>query len=114
MSLRILAAVVFAAAVTGCASMSEPIAPSDPDVSRETGPDGSEYTVVDRTGDASDCPAEAYQVLLGQRAGEIARDNLPVPHRMYGRGDMVTMDYRADRLNIVVGEGGTVVEVKCG
>jgi len=111
MMIRLAAAILFAAAATGCATMTEP---SDPDVSRETAPDGTEYNVVDRTGDASDCPAEAYQVLVGQRAGEIDRDSLPVPHRMYGPGDAVTMDYRPNRLNIVVGEDDTVIEVKCG
>lgn len=111
MMIRLAAAILFAAAVTGCAAMPEP---SDADITRETAADGTEYNVVDRTGDASDCPAEAYQVLVGQQAGEIDRDSLPVPHRMYGPGDAVTMDYRADRLNIVVGEGGSVVEVKCG
>lgn len=109
--IRLLATCLFAALVTGCATITEP---TDPDVSRETGPDGGEYNVVDRTGDSSDCPAEAYQVLVGQRAGEVDRDSLPVPNRMYGPGDAVTMDYRPNRLNIVVGEDDTVVEVKCG
>ena len=113
MSIRLLAgAVLFAAAATGCAAMPGP--QTDLDATRETAPDGTEYNVVDRTGDASDCPAEAYQVLVGQQAGEIDRDSLPVPNRMYGPGDAVTMDYRPDRLNIVVRDEGTVVEVKCG
>ena len=111
MMIRLAAAVLFAAAAAGCAAMPEP---ADRDVTRETAPDGTEYTVVDRTGDPADCPAEAYQVLVGQQAGEIDRDTLPVPNRMYGPGDAVTMDYRADRLNIVIGEDGAVVEVKCG
>ena len=112
MSIRLLAATLFAAAVTGCAAMPGP--QTDPDVTRETAPDGTEYNVVDRTGDPADCPAEAYQVLVGQQAGEIDRDSLPVPNRMYGPGDAVTMDYRSNRLNIVLGEDDRVVEVKCG
>ncbi|MFP4519383.1 MAG: I78 family peptidase inhibitor [Oceanicaulis sp.] len=60
------------------------------------------------------CPASAYQVLVGQPIGEIHTQSLPEPHRIYGRGDMVTMDHRPDRLNIVTGEDGAVVEVKCG
>lgn len=111
MMIRLAAVMLFAAAATGCAAM--PPA-NESEITRETGPDGSEYTVVDRTGDASDCPAEAYQVLVGQQASEIDEASLPVPHRIYGPGDAVTMDYRPNRLNIVVGEDGTVVEVKCG
>ncbi len=111
MMIRLAAAILFAAAATGCATMTEP---GDPDISRETGPDGDEYTVIDRTGDAADCPAEAYQVLLGQQVGEIDRDSLPVPHRVYGPDDAITMDVRLDRLNIVFDTNDTVVEVKCG
>jgi hypothetical protein len=60
------------------------------------------------------CAAEAYQVLVGQPVGGVHTDSLPRPHRVYGPGDVVTMDYRADRLNIVVGDGGEIIEVKCG
>jgi hypothetical protein len=112
MIIRLLAASVFAAAAAGCATMAEPADTSN--TTRETAPDGTEYTVVDRTGDGSRCPADAYQVLLGQQASEIDRASLPAPHRVYGVGDAVTMDYRVDRLNIVVGADGRVAEVKCG
>lgn len=60
------------------------------------------------------CAAEAYQVLVGQPVGGVHTDSLPRPHRVYGLGDPVTMDYRPDRLNIVVGEDGVITEVKCG
>ena len=60
------------------------------------------------------CAAEAYQVLVGQPVGGVHTDSLPRPHRVYGQGDPVTMDYRPDRLNIVVGEDGSIIEVKCG
>lgn len=70
---------------------------------------------VDEDGpDARDCPAEQYQVLVGQPREEIHVSSLPRPHRIYGEGDMVTMDYRPDRMNIVVGTSGRVIEVKCG
>jgi hypothetical protein len=111
MTMRLAAATLFAVLATACTTIDEPV---DPNVSVETAPDGTEYRVIDRTGDAANCPAEAYQILVGQRASEIDRESLPVPHRMYGPGDAVTMDYRADRLNIVVGDEGAVTEVKCG
>ena len=60
------------------------------------------------------CAAEAYQVLVGQPVGGVHTDSLPRPHRVYGPGDMITEDYRPDRLNIVVGENGVIAEVKCG
>ncbi len=34
--------------------------------------------------------------------------------RVFGPGDAVTMDYRADRLNMELGEGGNVVRIFCG
>jgi hypothetical protein len=60
------------------------------------------------------CAAEAYQVLIGQQIGEVHTDSLPRPHRVYSVFDMITQDYRPDRLNVVVGEDGAVVEVRCG
>ncbi|WP_421858297.1 I78 family peptidase inhibitor [Oceanicaulis sp.] len=60
------------------------------------------------------CAAEAYQVLVGQPVGGVHTDSLPRPYRVYGPGDAVTMDYRPDRLNIVVGDDGEIIEVKCG
>ena len=94
-------------ALGGCETMmqgggSEPPAP--PPSERQAG-DGEQ---------AVSCPSQPYQVLLGQQVGEIDRASLPAPHRIYGPGDAVTMDYRPERLNIVVDEDDTVVEVKCG
>jgi hypothetical protein len=81
----------------------------------------SEPNVVDRTDEvehpapeAPQCAAGAYQVLVGQRIGEVYTDSLPVPHRIYSTTDMITMDYRPERLNIVTSPDGEVVEVKCG
>ena len=70
--------------------------------------------VVDLTGGGASCAAEAYQVLVGQPAADIHVESLPRPHRIYGRGDMVTMDYRSDRLNIIIGDDGRVADVRCG
>lgn len=61
-----------------------------------------------------DCPAEQYQILVGQPREEIHVSSLPYPHRVYGERDMVTMDHRPDRMNVVVGDNGRVIEVTCG
>ena len=34
--------------------------------------------------------------------------------RVFGPGDAVTMDYRADRLNVELDDGGNVVRIFCG
>ncbi|MAP48685.1 MAG: hypothetical protein CMH90_04300 [Oceanicaulis sp.] len=99
--IRTLTLIAAGLTLTACASM--PL---------ETGPQ-SEFAA--ETGDQMQlCAAEAYQVLVGQPVGGVHTDSLPRPHRVYGSGDVVTTDYRPDRLNIVVGDDGTVAEVKCG
>ncbi len=135
--MRIAAFVLGAALLSGCQTMTAPETPedtpgynlggergpgTDPDAGPDAGPDTDPDTDPD-TGpsggpDVSDgspgCPAAAYQVLVGQPIGEIHTDSLPSPRRIYGQGDMVTMDYRPDRLNIVTSDDGVVIEVKCG
>lgn len=94
--------------VAACASVSEPPMAEDP-------------PIIDRTGDnvmsepdAPQCAAEAYQVLVGQPIGEIDTESLPVPLRIYGPDQMITMDHRPDRMNIVLDADDIVVEVRCG
>ena len=77
--------------------------------------------IIDRTGggaisepDAPQCAAEAYQVLVGQPVSEVDTDSLPIPLRFYGPDQMVTMDYRPERMNIVLDADDVIVEVKCG
>ncbi|MBI1265383.1 MAG: peptidase inhibitor I78 [Alphaproteobacteria bacterium] len=77
-------------------------------------PAAREYPVIDNTGEAHVCAAEQYQVLVGQRVDDIHTESLPSPRRVYAQGDMVTMDYRPDRLNIVTDARGVVIEVRCG
>lgn len=79
------------------------------------GTEPAQPPIVDRTGDtAPACAAGAYQVLVGQLIGEVHTESLPEPNRIYGQGDMITMDYRPDRLNVIVGDDGRVAEVRCG
>ncbi|MEQ8404279.1 MAG: I78 family peptidase inhibitor [Oceanicaulis sp.] len=107
--MRIAALVLGASLVAGCQTMAEPEDEPGYNLVEERGPGGS-----GGEDGAPSCAAAAYQVLVGQAIGEVHTASLPEPHRIYGRGDMVTMDYRPDRLNIVTGDDGVVVEVKCG
>ncbi len=93
---RHAALVASAAALTACASIDR------------------EDDIVDRTGGGASCPAEQYQMLVGQPGADIDAATLPQPARVYGPGDAVTMDYRTDRLNVEIGEDGTVKRVYCG
>lgn len=61
-----------------------------------------------------DCAADEYSRLIGQSIEEIHTDSLPRPRRIYSERDMVTLDYRPERLNIVTDVDGIVVNVKCG
>lgn len=75
--------------------------------------DGSTDEVVDLSG-GRECPAARFQMLVGQLRGEIDASTLPVPYRIYGRGEAVTMDYRPERMNVVIGNNGRVERVACG
>ncbi len=63
---------------------------------------------------AGDCQADHFAMLVGQPGGEIDTATLPRPHRVYGHADMVTMDHRPERLNIVIGPDERVQSVRCG
>lgn len=111
--IRITAFALGALLLAGCQTMagSQEEAYEPGVIAGERGPQAG----GDGNGDGSpSCAAAAYQVLVGQPISEVHADSLPSPHRIYARGDMVTMDYRPERLNVVTGDDGTVVEVKCG
>ncbi len=65
-------------------------------------------------GDEADCGAAGYQDLVGRDRSVAEELQLVQPHRIYGPGEAVTMDYRPDRLNFVIGEDGKIREVRCG
>lgn len=60
------------------------------------------------------CAVARYRALIGQPIEEIDIDALPRPLRVYPTGSRITMDYRPERLNVVVGTDGNVVRVRCG
>jgi len=58
--------------------------------------------------------------LMGKKIGEssdemtFAKSDLPEKHRVIKNGDMMTMDHDANRMNIHVGDDGTVEKVTHG
>lgn len=66
---------------------------------------------VDADGGAT-CGAEAYQDLIGR--GAAAAIALPEPKRSYGPDDMITMDFRPERLNIKLDDTDTIFAITCG
>jgi hypothetical protein len=65
------------------------------------------------------CDGPAGSALVGQPAtdatnAEAMRLTHTTKARVIRPGDVVTMDYRMDRVNVEVGEDGRVVRVRCG
>ncbi|WP_375270637.1 I78 family peptidase inhibitor [Sphingomonas sp.] len=64
------------------------------------------------------CNAEAVQQFVGQPADATAAEALRVSGakslRRYATGDVLTMDYRADRLDVESAANGRIVKLTCG
>ena len=65
------------------------------------------------------CDAERAGWALGERAHpgvveEARMDSGARIVRVFGPGDPVTMDFRPDRLNLVVSPRGRILEIRCG
>ncbi len=61
---------------------------------------------------SGDCDAQAYATLIGKPA--TAALIVPEPKRSYRSGDPVTLDFRPDRINIVLDGADNIIDVKCG
>lgn len=60
------------------------------------------------------CQMAQYTHLIGTVGAEIDRTELPAGARVICHDCSVTMDYRADRLNIDLGADGKVTRLRCG
>jgi len=64
--------------------------------------------------DEDACGASGMQNLVGASVGTLDPATLPSPHRVIFPGQPVTMDFRADRLNVEIGADDKVARVYCG
>ncbi|KAF2722825.1 hypothetical protein K431DRAFT_221192 [Polychaeton citri CBS 116435] len=72
------------------------------------------------SGDGNDQTSHWMTQLMGKKIGDdsnettFAKKELPQNHRVVKEGDMMTMDFKPDRLNIHTGDDGTVKKVTHG
>ncbi|MBL8531733.1 MAG: hypothetical protein JNK94_08365 [Hyphomonadaceae bacterium] len=59
------------------------------------------------------CGLARFAYLVGARAAEVNRDDLPPRARIIHPNQAVTMDFSADRLNLIVDAEGRVSEMRC-
>jgi hypothetical protein len=62
---------------------------------------------------ADTCGIARFRHLIGTRAEQIDRATLPQGTRVITPDMAVTMDFRAERLNIMVGTNGLVGSMRC-
>ena len=74
-------------------------------------PDGGNSTGGSTDGPDT-CNAASYAGMIGQDA--VVALSIPDPKRQYRLGDPVTMDFNAQRVNIVLDETDTIIDIKCG
>jgi hypothetical protein len=60
------------------------------------------------------CNADRFQSLIGQSREVLTRMTFTNPVRVEEPGMMMTMDFRADRMRIILDERGTITAVRCG
>lgn len=63
---------------------------------------------------AGACAAADLQDMVGTTADVLALIDLPSPVRMIGPDDIVTLDYREDRLNFYTDAENRIIRITCG
>jgi len=64
--------------------------------------------------DADACGAGGLQQLVGQKRAAFDESAIDGPLRVVPPGSAMTMDYRADRLNVELDEDGRITRIWCG
>ena len=60
------------------------------------------------------CKADSLQHLVGLDASDLVAEEFENPVRIFNWNDAVTLDFAANRLNIVIGKDGAVAKLYCG
>ncbi|MFQ1699352.1 I78 family peptidase inhibitor [Loktanella agnita] len=60
------------------------------------------------------CNASAHADLIGQDAKALERRLILGPVRLVRPGDMVTMDFRPERINFEIGQDEIIASIRCG
>jgi hypothetical protein len=98
------------AALAACAPVADPAAVVEGEAAAAPGP-GAAVAVAEGE-DA--CGAAGFQSLVGTSVGALDADALPEGRRIIFPGQGVTMDFRAERLNVEIGSDDRVARVYCG
>jgi len=61
-----------------------------------------------------ECGAQSRQHLVGTPESDLDRSTLPEFNRVLHPNTPATMDYRPDRLNVLVDDNGKIERVSCG
>ena len=78
-----------------------------------TAPSSSPPDTAEEATRQDTCHASQFRRFIGQDVSAIDRSTLPPRARVIMPGQMVTMDFSAERLNIRVGPDNKVTEVGC-
>lgn len=81
--------------------------------SQETPAGSAEPQTAEEATQADTCGARRFAHLIGAPADQIDRSTLPPRTRIIAPEMMVTMDFSAERLNIMVGTDGRVGSMRC-
>ena len=98
------------AALSALALLAACAAPETPE---QAPPANGEPQNAEEATQADSCGARRFTGLIGTPADQIDRSTLPTRTRVITPDMMVTMDFSAQRLNIIVGTDGRVGSLRC-
>jgi len=127
--IRKLIPFLLVASLTACANTGAPRSPSAPAASSSssssstadagTSYGGSSYGSSSSMGGGKTCDAAALQSQIGQKATPSVMEDLrsrsgSSTARMLRPGQLVTMEYNATRLNLIVDDKDVMTAIRCG
>lgn len=127
--IRKLIPFLLVASLTACANTGAPRSSSAPAASSSSGTSssadagtsygGSSYSGSSSMGGGKTCDAAALQSQIGQKATASVMEELrtrsgSATARMLRPGQLVTMEYNATRLNLIVDDKDVMTAIRCG